>query len=131
MHYFGGNLKLLQSACFQKCSVRLPEYSNECSPLSDFVPHVGNIGVCVKSCKNLGCLGVDKGARCILPSLQSYRKERKFWRLCCWTSPTNERRWRPYYRICSIDESVREIRDEKYPPPNERPGRESLNLASR
>jgi hypothetical protein len=38
---------------------------------------------------------------------------------------------RPCYRICSIDESVREICEEKCPPPNERPGRGSLNLAGR
>jgi len=40
---------------------------------------------------------------------------------------TNERRLRPCYRICLIDEGVREIRDDKCPPPNERPGRGSLN----
>jgi hypothetical protein len=44
---------------------------------------------------------------------------------------TNERRLRPCYRICLIDEGVREIYDEKYPPPNERPGRGSLNLGGR
>jgi Rieske Fe-S protein len=34
--------------------------------LSDFVSYVGNIGVYVKSCKNLGCVGIGKVAKCTL-----------------------------------------------------------------